>query len=251
MPTDEIVRLAALLERNRAANTAATVLTGAGISTESGIPDFRSPGTGLYTKMDPMEYLSRRALDSTPAKFWNCFADLYRQSPEYQPNDGHRAIAKLERSGHVAAVVTQNIDNLHQKAGSRNVLEVHGHLRTVHCTGCGRTFSFTFAIEQVTGGAAVPECSDCDSPLRPNVVLFGDEMTDDFLRASEAVKSSPLLLVVGSSLSVSPVNYFAFEAERLAIINREATAADRRAEVVIYGAAGESLSALVRELGVA
>ncbi len=250
MASQEITRLAELLRKSKETDSPAAVLTGAGISTESGIPDFRSPGTGLYTRIDPMEYLSTRALETHPEKLWKFFAESYAALGDYQPNAGHVAIAKLEEAGYVGAVVTQNIDNLHQRAGSRNVLEVHGHLRTAHCSGCGRTFEFLFAVEQVTGGAAVPECSDCRSLLRPDVVLFGDDMPEDFLAACEVVRSSPLLLVVGSSLEVAPVNYFAFEAERLAIINRSPTPADRRAEVVIRGDAGETLSALARELGV-
>jgi NAD-dependent deacetylase len=247
MTTERITRLADLLRANRGA----TVLTGAGISTESGIPDFRSPETGLYSRMDPMEYLSAPVLESDPAKFWKCFAELYGKSPDYRPNAGHVSIARLEKSGHVGTVVTQNIDGLHQKAGSVNVLEVHGHLRTVHCTGCGRVFALTLAADQVTGGAPVPECSDCGLLLRPDVVLFGDAMPADFAAACEAARSASLLLVVGSSLTVSPVNCLAFEARRLAIVNREPTPADDRADAVVRGEAGETLSALCAELGAA
>ena len=245
MATEQVTRLADLLRENKGS----TVLTGAGISTESGIPDFRSPETGLYSKMDPMEYLSAPVLESDPAKFWKCFAELYGKSPDYRPNAGHVSIARLEESGHVGPVVTQNIDGLHQKSGSVNVLEVHGHLRTVHCTGCGRSFELTSAVDQVAGGAPVPECSDCGSLLRPDVVLVGDGMPADFVAACEAARSGSLVLVVGSSLTVSPVNCLAFEARRLAIVNREPTPADGRADVVIHGEAGETLSALVGELG--
>lgn len=251
MASDDIARLAELLREFKGASRTATVLTGAGVSTESGIPDFRSPGTGLYCFIDPMEYLSVRALERTPEKLWKFFADSYAAAADYQPNAGHAAIAKLEEAGYVGAVVTQNIDNLHQRAGSRNVLEVHGHLRTAHCTACGVTVPFTSATDQVLGGAPVPTCAECGSLIRPDVVLFGDDMPADFLRASEAVRSGSLLLVVGSSLEVSPVNYFAFEAERLAIINRSPTPADRRADVVIHGSAGDALSSLAAELGVA
>jgi NAD-dependent deacetylase len=243
----QITRLAGLLRESKCP----TVLTGAGISTESGIPDFRSPETGLYSKMDPMEYLSAPVLKSNPAKFWKCFSELYGKSPGFRPNAGHASIAKLQKSGHVGTVVTQNIDGLHQRAGSVNVLEVHGHLRTVHCTGCGRSFELALAVDQVAGGAPVPECSDCGSLLRPDVVLFGDGMPADFVAACEAARSASLLLVIGSSLTVSPVNCLAFEARRLAIVNREPTPADGRAEVVIRGEAGETLLALVAELGAA
>ncbi len=250
MPTNDITRLAELLRGLKEAQGPATVLTGAGISTESGIPDFRSPGTGLYTRIDPMEYISTRALETHPEKLWKFFAESYAAAGDYQPNAGHFAIARLEETGYVETVVTQNIDGLHERAGSRNVLEVHGHLRTAHCVACGLAVPFASATEQVLEGADVPTCAECGSSLRPDVVLFGDDMPQDFLTARDVVRANPLLLVVGSSLEVAPVNMLPPEAERLAIINRSPTPADRHAEVVVRADAGESLSALAGELGV-
>ena len=124
---DEIKKLAEMLRQSKDT----LVLTGAGISTESGIPDFRSPGTGLWTRMDPMELLSRPALERDPVGFWRRVEPMFRQMAEARPNEGHYALARLEKAGLIRGVVTQNIDSLHQKAGANVVLEVHGHLRSV------------------------------------------------------------------------------------------------------------------------
>ena len=237
-----IGRLADLLREARKA----VALTGAGISTESGIADFRSPGTGLYASIDPMEYLSVDALDSRPERFWKYFVEVFAL-PKAEPNAGHVALARLEDQGYLSAVITQNIDGLHHKAGSQRIFEVHGHLRTVHCTRCRRTWPMAEAIGQVQAGE-LPVCGECGSRVRPDVVLFGDPMPPAFQDAFEATQSADLVLVVGSSLSVSPANMLAFERNRLAIVNRDPTVADSEADVVIHGSAGETLTALVEQL---
>jgi len=223
------------------------VLTGAGTSTESGLPDFRSPGSGVYSRLDPIESLSVEALRERPAHFWKCFADLFTLSPDLQPNRGHVALAELEREGYVSAVITQNIDGLHARAGSENVIEVHGGLRNCHCVACGRTYPLQTALSRLDE-VDVPTCAVCAGLLRPDVVLFGDEMPDCYLDAAEAAASARLILVVGSSLTVSPANALAFAARRLAIINREPTLADAKASVIIRMEAGEALTALARQL---
>ena len=237
-----IGRLAELLREARKV----VALTGAGISTESGIPDFRSPGTGLYASIDPMEYLSVDALDSRPEQFWKYFVEVFAL-PKAEPNAGHTALAWLADNGYLSAVITQNIDGLHHKAGSQPIFEVHGHLRTVHCTGCGRTWPMGDTVVQVQAGK-LPTCGECGSRVRPDVVLFGDPMPPAFQEAFEATQSADLVLVVGSSLSVSPANMLAFERNRLAIVNRDPTVADSEADVVIHGSAGETLTALVEQL---
>jgi len=225
------------------------VLTGAGISTESGIPDFRSPG-GLYESIDPMEYLSVWALERTPARFWDYFARLFGSFGHIQPNAGHVALARLEAEGYVHTVVTQNIDGLHTRAGSANVLEVHGHVRTVHCTGCAHTFPMAEALRQVADGHCPPGCPRCGELLRPDVVLFGDMLSQAFPQAIEAARASSLTLVVGSSLTVSPANSIAVLSPHLAIINRDPTPADARADLVIHAPAGDTLAALLETLGI-
>ncbi|MFO7947925.1 MAG: NAD-dependent deacylase [Armatimonadota bacterium] len=221
-------------------------LTGAGISTESGIPDFRSPG-GLWEEVDPMEYLSREALQRRPRKFWGFLRETVRPISDAAPNAGHRALAEMEKLGYIEGVITQNIDNLHQQAGSQNVLEVHGHLRTAHCTSCESVVSLQKAFDQIQG-EDVPACDQCGGDLRPDVVLFGDQMAADFQTAVDAARQTDMVLAVGSSLSVSPANMLAVNAPRLAIINRTATACDSLADIVIHGNAGETLQAVVEEM---
>jgi len=223
-----------------------TALTGAGISTESGIPDFRGRG-GLYETLDPMECLSAEALQSRSRLFWRTFTDLFAPYVDAEPNTAHLAIARLEAAGHVRAVITQNIDNLHFKAGSQNVLEVHGHLRSVHCTGCRHPYELAFALEQIPE-QGVPTCPECGRMLRPDVVLFGDMMGDSFRRAIDVAARSDLILVVGSSLSVAPASSLALMGRHLVIINREPTPADDRADIVLLGSAGDILTVLAEEL---
>ncbi|MGI6605203.1 MAG: SIR2 family NAD-dependent protein deacylase [bacterium] len=225
----------------------AVVLTGAGISTESGIPDFRSRGTGLWNRIDPMEYLSADALYSQPEVFWRHFAAVFGPTLAAEPNIGHKAVARLEDAGYIRAVVTQNIDGLHQEAGSKTVLEVHGHLRTVHCSRCQRKYPLSQVLQDLEA-MPIPRCQYCSGSLRPDVVLFGDMMPPAFSRAVEVVEQSTLMLVVGSSLMVSPANSLAFRTKHLAIINREPTPADGRADVVIHAGAGETLQSLLKEL---
>lgn len=240
---DEAVdRLAALL----LACPGAVVLTGAGISTESGIPDFRSPGTGIYANDDPAEVLSVEALARRPERFWGFFASSFEGSYGAQPNAGHVALARLAQAGHVGTIVTQNIDDLHERAGSPEVLHVHGHLRTARCRR-GHVHGLEQALGQLQA-RPVPVCPDCAGPIKPDVVLFGDQMSPDFERAIARLHDSDLVLVVGSSLAVYPANQLAFLARRLAIINRDPTPADGRASVVVRGSAGEALSALAMVL---
>lgn len=244
-PNDAIAQLADLFR----AYGPAMVLTGAGISTESGIPDFRSPGTGLYNSIDPMEYLSVQAMQSRPAVFWKYFTETFQPVAKVEPNGGHIALARLEADGYISAIATQNIDGLHQKAGSRSVFEVHGHLRTCHCYSCKNTFPSDTAFGQVHAGS-LPTCPDCRGALRPDVVLFGDMMPEAFTQALDAARDCGLILVVGSSLTVSPANSLALESRRLAIINRKPTPFDEHAKVVISGASGVTLGALAEELGI-
>ncbi|MCL6581580.1 MAG: NAD-dependent deacylase [Firmicutes bacterium] len=226
----------------------AVVLTGAGVSTESGLPDFRSPGTGLWERIDPVEHLSAKALRRRPAEFWRLFAVAFAAGLGARPNAGHLALARLEAAGHVRSVVTQNIDGLHQAAGSRRVLEVHGSLRTASCRRCGLAVPLKEALDQLER-REVPECT-CGGTLRPDVVLFEDPMPPVFETAWREAASAGLLLVVGSSLTVWPAAGLAEVASRLAIINRDPTPYDGRAEVVLHAGSGQTLTELVRCLGV-
>jgi NAD-dependent protein deacetylase/lipoamidase len=229
----------------------AVVLTGAGISTESGIPDFRSP-TGIWAKYDPQEYATIEAFRADPVKIWSFYALRFRALTEAAPNTGHLALAELERTGHVSAVVTQNIDLLHERAGSRDVVEVHGSIRTSTCPGCGARYRVDEVLRLLERGSA-PECSECGEILKPDVVFFGELMPEAAIdRAYELARSARLLLVVGSGLEVWPVSQLPEETRRgggvVAIVNRGPTTFDERAVVKIEGSAGQTLRALAEEL---
>jgi NAD-dependent deacetylase len=224
------------------------VLTGAGVSTESGIPDFRSP-TGIWAQYDPMEYATIDAFRRDPAKVWDFYSRRLGVLMEAEPNPAHLALAELEQRGFVEAVITQNVDRLHERAGSQNVIEVHGSLRTSSCLECGHSESFDRVVELLP----VPCCERCGSVLKPDVVMFGELMPEAELdRAFELVRSAALLLVVGSSLEVYPVAGLPEEAlaagTRLAIVNKGPTPYDAGADLRIDAPAGETLAAVVATL---
>lgn len=223
------------------------VLTGAGISTASGIPDFRSPGTGLWQRMDP-NVLSVETLTSEPEKFYQHCIEIFTPILKAEPNSGHYALAKLEALGYVKTIITQNIDGLHQKAGAKEVLEVHGHLRTGFCVKCLKEIPLTVLLQRVKEGEIPPRCPRCGGIMRPNVVLFGDYLPDDFIQAQREVASSTLLLVIGSSLEVWPVNTLPSLAANLAIINLTPTGYDPVARMAIHAEASAVLTAVAAEL---
>jgi NAD-dependent deacetylase len=223
------------------------VLTGAGISTESGIPDFRSP-TGIWAQYDPMEYATIDAFLADPVKVWEFYGKRLAALSEAQPNDGHLALAELERRGWVRAVITQNIDRLHERAGSRALVEVHGSIRTSSCLDCGEIVPFD-DVARLLADAPAPACPRCGRILKPDVVMFGELLPKaEIARASRLAAEARLLLVVGSSLEVYPVAGLPLETlaagGSLAIVNRGATRFDRRASIAIDAGAGETLRTL-------
>jgi NAD-dependent deacetylase len=229
------------------------VLTGAGVSTESGIPDFRSPG-GLWEQFDPLEYGSIQAFRADPAKVWRFYAPRFSVLTEAEPNDAHRALAELERAGLVQALVTQNIDLLHERAGSRDVVEVHGSIRTSTCPACGARYDLARVLELLAGSGA-PACPACGAILKPDVVFFGELLPAEAIdRAYTLARGAGLLLVVGSALEVHPVASLPDETLNaggaLAIVNRGPTAFDARAELKLDAAAGETLARLLQALGI-
>lgn len=217
--------------------------TGAGISTESGIPDFRSPGSGLWEKIDP-DILSARTLRTDPALFYRYWRVLDEVVAGKEANAGHRALARLSRLGAVRAVVTQNVDGLHQQAGSRRVFEVHGNLAACRCLGCKRDYPYSLLRDGLAAGGEVPLSPCCRAVLRPGVVLFGDRMAADFAAARQEAFRSDFALVVGTSLSVYPAAEIPLAVGRFAIINRDETAYDREATLKISGPTGATLTAL-------
>ena len=223
-------------------------LTGAGISTESGIPDFRSPGTGLWTKFDPVQVATVSALRRDPGAFYSINLDRWTRYSGAGPNTAHQALARLEQEGLLVGVITQNIDGLHRKAGSEKVWEVHGHLRTCHCLECKKSHAFSFLVSQFHSGINSPRCQDCGGLLRPDVVLFEDPMGEDFFHAVQALTGCQLLVVVGSSLQVYPVASLPDRARQVVIINKEPTPWDDRAALVIHEGAGQVFTDLLSVL---
>jgi NAD-dependent deacetylase len=235
-----VARLAELVQ----ARPPCVVLTGAGISTESGIPDFRSP-SGVWAHYDPLEYATIDAFLADPVKVWDFYGRRLAMLGGAEPNDGHRALAELEDRGWVQAVITQNIDRLHERAGSRAVVEVHGSIGTSSCLACGTVVPFDEVVQLLP----VPGCPRCERILKPDVVLFGELLPEAAMgRATQLAAHARLLLVVGSSLEVYPVAGLPLETlangGSLAIVNRGGTQFDSRASVVLDAGAGEALRAL-------
>jgi NAD-dependent deacetylase len=241
-----------LAELVRAADSV-VALTGAGISVPSGIPDFRSPGTGLWEKVNPMEVAHIDAFRRDPDRFWSFYAQRFMGLRDKQPNDAHRALADLERRGMVRALVTQNIDRLHRAAGSTQVIEVHGSIDRCVCLECGGYFTLEQVVEQLERGAGTPECTACIAPLKPDVVLFGEMLPEAAMAEAYALASeADLMLCVGSSLEVYPVAGLprvTLEAGgHVALVTQGPTPYDREADVKLSGDVVEELTAVLQLL---
>lgn len=244
MDMDKIKKASELIKKS----SKTMVLTGAGISTESGIPDFRSPGTGLWENVDPMELLSTSVLYNNPEKFYDKGYKMLLDMTDAEPNRAHFALAEMEKRGFIKGIITQNIDNLHHKAGSKYILEVHGNTREASCMNCENTVPLDVITEKVNNGQIPPKCDRCQGTLRPDVIFFGDMLPEDFNIASNEVSSSDLLIVVGSSLAVSPVNYLPQMAKNLIIINKGTSVMDHYSDVLLNGSAGDILESILENL---
>jgi NAD-dependent deacetylase len=245
---DSIERAAAALSAGRR-NVA---LTGAGMSTESGLPDFRS-ADGLWATVDPARVASLSAFRRDPTAFYEFYRTRLSSLAGALPNAGHHALARLEAMGVLRLVVTQNVDGLHQQAGSRDVVEVHGNLRECRCGGCGAVRPIGEMTRRLDAGT-VPRCDTCNGLLRPNVVLFEERLPiAAYERAEAACRDCGVLLVVGSSLEVYPVaglpEVAVRSGARLVIVNRDPTPCDSLADVVVRGNAGTVLSAIAGRAG--
>ncbi len=228
-------------------------MTGAGISTPSGIPDFRSEGSGLWTLYDPMEVASIWAFTRRPEAFFEWVRPLTRMIREARPNPAHYALARLEAAGILKTLITQNIDELHQKAGSRNVIEVHGHLREATCIRCYRKVPAEPYLEAFLQDGTIPRCEQCGGVLKPDIVLFGEQLpARAFMAAQQEARRADVFLVAGSSLEVAPAGDLPILAKehgaRLIIVNLSPTAADRYADVRIHGDVAEVLPRLVDQV---
>jgi NAD-dependent deacetylase len=234
--TSATARLAELL---RSADRV-LALTGAGISVPSGIPDFRSPGTGLWANVDPMEVAHIEVFRREPERFWHFYGDRFAMLRGKEPNGAHRALVELERRGIVDAVVTQNIDGLHRAAGTEDLVEVHGTIGTSSCLACGARYELAEVRERLSGAAdGVPRC-DCGAPLKPDVVLFGELLPEPALaRASALAAEADVLLCVGSSLEVFPIAQLPqitlAAGGAVALVTKGPTPYDREAAVKLDG----------------
>jgi NAD-dependent deacetylase len=231
------------------------VFTGAGVSTESGIPDFRSPG-GFWTKFDPEDFTIDQYLANpeTRRKQWR-FLLSGDQFKDARPNAAHEAIADLERLGRLDCVITQNIDNLHQKAGNdpAKVFELHGNMRWIRCLDCGERHPLEEILRRYRGSEEVPACGSCAGILKPDVIFFGEALPEETLQeATRRASHCDLLIVVGSSLVVYPAAYMPIYAKQagagLVIINLSMTPADKVADVVIHASAGQVMGRIVTEV---
>jgi NAD-dependent deacetylase len=231
----------------------AVVLTGAGISTHSGIPDFRSPEKGLWTRDDPIEVASLDSFRYHPENFFDWIRPLVSGMHAAQPNAAHLALAKLEQNGFVKTIITQNVDGLHHRAGATNVLEIHGSMRTMTCVSCFcRYDSSDFLIAYLDHGE-IPQCKLCNHILKPDVILFGEQLpVRTWLKAQEISKQCDLMIVAGSSLEVLPVAGLPMRAiengAHLIIINNTMTYLDVRADVVFNEDVVEILPLIVNEV---
>lgn len=213
-------------------------LTGAGISTPSGIPDFRSEGTGLWSHDEPLEVASLSTFRTHPERFFAWFRPLAGQIFNAQPNAAHKALAELESPSREITIITQNIDVLHQKAGSKKVVEMHGSVRTMSCTQCFKKFETEFFIQDFIATGKIPACPNCNGILKPDVILFGEQLPQAaWFEAQRAVRQCDLMLVAGSSLEVLPVAGLPMQAldrgAHLIIVNNTPTYLNVRADVVL------------------
>ena len=236
MPLESEIRKTAEI---LASSQHAVVLTGAGHSTPSGIPDFRSSESGLWTMADPMVVASIDGFRRNPQAFYDWIRPLAKQMMEAQPNAAHIALADLEEAGVIKCVITQNIDELHHKAGSRNVLELHGSVGQATCMGCRRKVPSAELWPAFVASGVLPRCPSCDGVLKPDVVLFGELLPmTTLLSAQDEADRCDVMLVAGSSLEVYPAAELPTRATQhgaeLILVNYEPTHMDARAAVVIH-----------------
>ena len=228
-------------------------LTGAGISVPSGIPDFRTPETGLWANVDPMEVAHIDVFERDPARFWSYYRPRFQSLGDKRPNPAHEALAELERRGLLEGVITQNIDRLHRVAGSRNVVEVHGSIETSSCTRCAACFEIE-EVEELFDADGVALCPTCGGGVKPDVVLFGELLPESAItRARDLAGRAELMLCVGSSLAVHPVaalpQLTLERGGRLAIVTKGATPYDADAELKLDGEVVDELGAVLGALG--
>jgi len=248
-PSAEVERLAEALKAARSA----VALTGAGVSVPSGIPDFRTPETGLWANVDPMEVAHIDVFERDPVRFWSYYRPRFHSLGDKRPNAAHEALAELERRGMIGGVITQNIDRLHRAAGSQEVVEVHGSIATSSCRGCAASYGID-EVDELFDPDGVAICSACNGPVKPDVVLFGEMLPERAMaRAQELAAGADLMICIGSSLLVHPVaglpGLTLDSGGRLAIVTKGPTPYDDHAALKLEGEVDAELSALAVALG--
>jgi NAD-dependent deacetylase len=228
------------------------VLTGAGVSVPSGIPDFRTPETGLWANVDPMEVAHIDVFERDPARFWSYYRPRFQSLGDKRPNPAHEALAELERRGLVEGVITQNIDRLHRAGGSRNVVEVHGTIETSSCTRCAASYGLD-EVDALFDDAGVAVCASCGGAVKPDVILFGEMLSESAMaRARDLAERAELMICVGSSLAVYPVaglpQLTLERGGRLAIVTAGETPYDADAELKLGGDVVAELTAVMAAL---
>jgi NAD-dependent deacetylase len=231
----------------------AVSLTGAGLSTPSGIPDFRSTETGLWSRDEPMEVASLSTFRTAPERFFDWFRPLASQIYNAQPNPAHLALAKLEKAGRIHSIITQNIDMLHQKAESQTVIEMHGTMQTLTCTQCYHKVESALYLDTFVENGKIPRCPQCGNILKPDVILFGEQLPQTaWFQAQREARQCDLMLVIGSSLEVLPVAGLPMQAldrgAHLIIVNNVPTYLDVRADVVLTEDAAVVIPAIVEKV---
>jgi NAD-dependent deacetylase len=249
VPVEAIRKAAQLIRSARRV----VVLTGAGVSTPSGIPDFRSAGSGLWTRFLPMEVASLTVFRTKPETFFAWLRPLASHMLGANPNPAHLALARLEEAGYIQTIITQNIDGLHHRAGSKSVLEIHGTFNTLTCGSCYHTFPSKDFIQPYLETGAIPRCSICNGVLKPDIILFEEQLPlKIWKKAEKASENCDLMLVAGTSLEVMPSAGLPLKAiehgARLIIINHMPTYIDVRADLVFHQDVAEVIPLIAEEI---
>ena len=249
-------QLAESIEKSAAVFRSASrvvALTGAGVSTRSGIPDFRSHDSGLWKKFDPMKVASLTSFRYQPDDFFKWVRPLIKTMIDADPNPAHTALAKLEQAGFLHGIITQNIDDLHRKAGSQRIYEIHGHLREATCTLCYQKHNAEILINDFAHTGALPYCDHCGGLLKPDIILFGEQLPSCIVSEAQAlIDEADLIVVAGSSMEVMPAACMPIPAlnagAKLIIINNEPTYLDVRADFVIHDDVADVLPMILQEV---
>jgi NAD-dependent deacetylase len=247
MPTEEEIEEARKLVRD---SQKISAFTGAGISVDSGIPDFRSEG-GLWTRYDPNEYATYESFLKDPSKFWTMGKELAEVILAAEPNEAHLALAELEKKNKLIGVITQNIDNLHQLAGNEKVIELHGNYLVAYCMECGAKYVGKSIQERVADGDIPPKCDKCEGILKSDAVLFGEPLPENAMsQAIEICRDSDLMLVIGTSLQIYPAAFLPQVAKnsgaKVILVNLEGTNRNDVADIVLQGNAADILPKIIQ-----